>query len=221
MIAVAVAGIPETIRRSMRILATHRALFGRRDRDGRTARTMTEADIARVIEVFETNHVRWAIAGAHAIALITEPRATVDFDFIIESATIDGIVHELTARFGQLDENDTGATIQLRTIDVDLVRSTVHPLLEIALDQLRMVGDWRVPRTEVLVVLKFLGVVGSWRARNKRMHDMADICRVCHAAAGELDRALMIELSALVYPGAEREFSELLGKIDRDEPISI
>ena len=31
----------------------------------------------------------------------------------------------------------------------------------------------------------------------------------------------MIELSKLVYPGAEREFAELLGKIDRDEPIAI
>jgi hypothetical protein len=30
-----------------------------------------------------------------------------------------------------------------------------------------------------------------------------------------------IEPSRLVYPGAEREFSELLDKIDRGEPIAI
>jgi hypothetical protein len=46
---VSVAGIPEAIRRSMQILATHRALFGRRDRSGRVVRTMSETDIARVI----------------------------------------------------------------------------------------------------------------------------------------------------------------------------
>jgi hypothetical protein len=36
-----------------------------------------------------------------------------------------------------------------------------------------------------------------------------------------LDRARMIELSRYVYPGAEIEFGELIGKIDRGEPISI
>ena len=177
--------------------------------------------MARVIEVFETSHISWAVIGTHAISLVTEPRATVDFDFIVESGRIDCVVRELTAEFGALDEHDLGAVIQLRTIDIDLVRSTIHPLLGIALDGARTVGDWRVPRTEVLIALKFLATIGTWRERGKRMQDMADICRVCCAAAGELDRALMLELSKLVYPGAEREFSELLDKIDRDEPISI
>src|SRR5438309_12064665 len=113
-----VAGIPEAIRRSMQILATHRALFGRRDRDRRMARAMTEPDMARVIAIFETTQIRWAVIGAHAVSLVTEPRATVDFDFIIESARIDSILRELTAEFGQLDANDTGAAIQLRAIDI-------------------------------------------------------------------------------------------------------
>jgi hypothetical protein len=41
------------------------------------------------------------------------------------------------------------------------------------------------------------------------------------SSAGIPDRARMIELSRLVCPGAEREFSELLDKIDRGEPIAI
>jgi hypothetical protein len=36
-----------------------------------------------------------------------------------------------------------------------------------------------------------------------------------------VDRAAMIELSRLVHPDAEREFSALLDKIDRGEPIAI
>jgi hypothetical protein len=40
-------------------------------------------------------------------------------------------------------------------------------------------------------------------------------------ARRSLDRTLMTKLSKLVYPGAEREFTELLDKIDRDEPIAI
>jgi len=31
----------------------------------------------------------------------------------------------------------------------------------------------------------------------------------------------MLKFASLVYPGAEREFRELLDKIDRGDPISI
>lgn len=39
---------------------------------------------------------------------------------------------------------------------------------------------------------------------------MADLCCVYEVGRRDLDRAAMIELSRLVYPGAEREFTELL-----------
>lgn len=37
----------------------------------------------------------------------------------------------------------------------------------------------------------------------------------------ELDGALMEELAALVYPGAESEAASLIEKIERGEPIAI
>jgi hypothetical protein len=214
-------GIPEAIRRSMRILATHRALFGRPVRGGRGAYTMSEADVVRVIEVFEAKRIGWALVGAHAIGLITEPRATADFDFIVEGAKLGSIVRELTKKFGELGENDIGAAVQLKAIDVDLIRSTNHPLFQVALEHLRTIGEWRVPRTEVLIVLKFLAAVSPWRNRDKRIHDVGDISVVYRTAGGELDRAMMLKLASLVYPGAEREFRDLLDKIDRGDPISI
>jgi hypothetical protein len=218
---VSAAGIPEAIRRSMQILATHRALFGRRSHGGRGNYTMSEADVVRVVEVFEASRAGWALVGAHAIGLITEPRATADFDFIVEGAKLGGIVRKLTAAFGELGEKDIGAAIQLRAIDVDLIRSTNHPLFQLALEHVRTIGAWKVPRSEVLVVLKFLAAVSPRRDRRKRRQDVNDIAFICEVAGTELDRALMLKLSELVYPGAEREFSELLDKIDRDEPISI
>ncbi len=78
-----------------------------------------------------------------------------------------------------------------------------------------------VPRTEVLVVMKFLSAISPHRARSRRRQDVTDLSHVYETARGELDRALMLELYRLVYPGAEREFADLLGKIDRDEPIAI
>jgi hypothetical protein len=204
----------------MRILATHRALFGRSPLGGRGARTMSETDISRVVEVFETNGVRWALVGAHAIALLTEPRATVDFDFIIEGARLGSVLRDLEVAFGGLDENDIGAAVQLRAIDVDLIRSTNHPLFQVALDELRAIGEWRVPRTEVVIVLKFLAAVSPWRHQRKRRQDVLDISFVCERA-GSLDRGWMIELSKLVYPGADNEFRELLEKLDRGDPLTI
>jgi hypothetical protein len=182
---------------------------------------MSETDIVRVIEVFEAAHVDWALVGAHAIGLVTEPRATADFDFIVDGARLPDVMRGLAQEFGALGETDIGAAIQLKSIDVDLIRSTNHPLFQAALDHLRTIGDWKVPRTEVLIVLKFLAAVSPWRNRNKRMHDVGDITLVYQTARHELDRALMLKLSELVYPGAEEEFRELLGKIDRGDPISI
>jgi hypothetical protein len=219
--AVTSAGIPAAIRRSMQILATHRALFGRRESSGRGARTMSETDIAGVIQVFEDNHVRWALVGAHAIGLLTEPRATADFDFIVEGSKLGSVIDGLTTRFGELGKNDIGAAIQLKAIDVDLIRSSNHPLFQVALEQTRTVGAWTVPRTEVLVVLKFLAAVSPWQDRVKRRQDVTDISYLYEVVGSELDRALMLELSGLVYPGAAHEFGELLGKIERGEPIAI
>jgi hypothetical protein len=206
----------------MRILATHRSLFGPPMAPGaRGATCMSALEITRVVEIFEAHGGRWALVGAHAVGLLTEPRATAGFDFIIEGAKLQAILSDLTLAFGPLGEHDIGAAMQLRAIDVDLIRSTNHPLFMESLAQVRTIGEWKVPRTEALVVLKFLAAVNPWRARNKRALDIADITSICMAVGAALDRELAIDLSRLVYPGAEREFRELLDKIDRGDPIAI
>jgi hypothetical protein len=181
---------------------------------------MSEVDISRVVEAFNAQGAAWALVGAHAIGLLTEPRATVDFDFIVEGGKLIEVLDRLTQDFGDLDQNDIGAAVQLKAIDVDLIRSTNHRLFHEALQHLRVVGEWNVPRTEVIIVLKFLSAVSPWRARIKRRQDITDITAV-HGSTRDLDRALMLDLSKLVYPGADAEFQELLDKLDRGDPIAI
>jgi hypothetical protein len=79
-----------------------------------------------------------------------------------------------------------------------------------------------VPVPEVLIALKFLAAVSPWRDRTKRMYDTADL-RALYLAVGQdqLDSELMNDLAAQVYPGAEREFGQLLEKIERGEPITV
>jgi hypothetical protein len=190
-----VEGIPEVVRRSMRILATHRALFGSRRTTGRT---LGESDINRVVSVFEIHGAAWALVGAH-----------------------DAILRDLDEAFGDLGAQDRGAMVRLGAIDVDLIRSSSHPLCEEALRQVLRVGEWRVARTEVLIALTFLAA-SRRQDRVRRGNDIVHIFSICHRLdAGQLDRETAIRLGGLAYPGAETELRELLDKIDRGEPLAI
>ena len=181
---------------------------------------MTEADIVRVIEVFRRTGSRWTLVGAHAVGLLTEPRATVDFDFIVEERKLTAILRELRDEFGDLGEQDVGAAVRLTAIDVDLIRSTNHPLFREALARSEQVGDWNVPRPEVIMALKFLSAVNPWRNRTKRAQDIVDLRAIYHAVGPDaLDTEYLLSLSAQVYPGAEREFQDLLARIESGDPI--
>lgn len=215
------AAMPENVRASLRILATHRALFDRTRTSG-WGISMTEADVARVIRVFDDCGANWVLVGAYAVGLLTEPRATVDFDFIVEARKLRSVVSALGQEFGPLDAEDIGAAIRLRAIDVDLIRSNNHALFREAMDRARLSGEWRIPPPEVIVALKFLSAVSPWRNRDKRSQDIADLRAVYHAVGPEeLDAGTMSELAALVYPGAERELEDMLARIDRGDPIEI
>lgn len=194
-------GLPATIRASLAILTTTRALVHRRDK----AHLMEER-IARVVAIFHEVGARWALVGAHAIGTLTEPRATVDFDFVVEESKLRKITQALEQAFGDLDIVDLGPAVRLRALDVDLIRSATHSLFREALSHVRLVGDWKIPVPEVLLVLKFLAAVSPWLDPSKRMYDIADL-RTLYLTVGkeELDAALVDRLAAQVYPGAEKE----------------
>src|SRR6185437_5744671 len=102
---------------------------------------------------------------------------------------------------------DIGAGIELRALDIDLIRSTNHQLFTEALHRVRKVGEWNVPRTEVLIALKFLAAISPWRDRDKRAQDIVDL-RTAYRKVGadQLDIEEMTQLAGLAYPNAEQEF---------------
>lgn len=181
-----------------------------------------EERIARVVAIFHEVGARWALVGAHAIGTLTEPRATVDFDFVVEESKLRKILSALEAEFGDLDAVDLGPAMRLRTIDVDLIRSATHPLFRETLEHVGSVGDWNIPKPEVLIVLKFLAAVSPWRERTKKMQDVVDLTVLVTAVGrDELDAALLNKLAAQVYPRAEDELRSLLDKIEAGEPITL
>jgi hypothetical protein len=55
----------------------------------------------------------------------------------------------------------------------------------------------------------------------QRRQDVTDIGSICLAVGDSLDRERAIDLARSVDPGAEREFRNLLDKLDRGDPIKI
>lgn len=216
-----VSAMPEGVGASLRILARHRALFDRDRRSGWGV-SMDETDILRVVRVFEDCTARWALVGAHAVGLLTEPRATVDFDFIVEGRKTRAVLRGLEKEFGTLDPVDIGAAVRLRAIDIDLIRSDNHALFREALERAQAVGSFRVPPPEAIMALKFLSAVNPWRNRDKRAQDVVDLSAIYRAVGAEsLDRDVLNALASLVYPGAEKELEAMLDRVDRGEPIPI
>jgi hypothetical protein len=212
-----VVAIPEPIRESLDILALSRWIRG----EPMNADAMQER-IATVVRVFGEVGAKWAVVGAQAINVYVEPRATKDVDFVVESRKLDQVVERLREVFGDLGEDDIDAAVRLLAIDVDLIRSKQHPLMEEALERSTDRAGWTVPPPEVLIVLKFMSAVSPWRRRDRRVQDAADLIRLVDGLGTDaLDTGLMIDLSRSVYPGAEKEFEALLGKIERGEPIAV
>jgi hypothetical protein len=207
--------IPAGVRASMRIVAARHALFGAREI------RVDEKDIARVVGVFESNSADWVLIGAHAVGSLTEPRATADFAFIVDSRKLGKVLRDLADLFGELGQRDIGGAIELSALDIDLIQSANHALFAEALREPRIVGSWRVPRTEVLLALKFLASISPWRNRTKRALDVVDLRAIYLAVGNELDHDELVRLGGLAYPGAGAEFRELLDKVARGEPIAI
>jgi len=209
--------IPAAVQHSLEILRLDAALFRRKELPA-----VMEETFKRVVAVFDRLQARWVLVGAHAVGALTEPRATVDIDFIVEEAKLRQVLDALERELGKLEVVDMGPALRLQGLDVDLIRSTTHPLFEEALRHTRNLEGWRIPRPEVLIVLKFLAAVSPWRGLAKKTYDLGDLRALYHAVGkDQLDAELMQRLAARVYPGAERGFEDLIAKIERGEPISI
>jgi hypothetical protein len=210
--------IPETVVASLEILEAQQSMTG----SGGQPTSKVEERIARVVAVLGEVGARWVLVGAHAVALHTEPRATVDFDFVVEGSKLERILAALQQVFGELRPFDMGPAVRLEALAIDLIRSTTHPLFAEALSSARPSGAWRVPAPETLIALKFLSAVNPWRGPTKRTYDVGDLRALVQSIGFDnLDVPEMKRLAALAYPGAEREFTDLLGRIERGEPIRI
>ncbi|MBI4702667.1 MAG: hypothetical protein HY744_16215 [Deltaproteobacteria bacterium] len=221
------APLPEPIARALRILRRQRWIAREalgHDPPGckhHPEEASMEENLRRVLAAIERAGASWALVGAEAVNLYVGPRATEDFDLVVAAGGFEAALREIRLEFNGPPEVDIGAAVRLPTLAIDLIRSSCHELFRIAIDRARPAGPMRVPPPEVVMALKFLSSISPWRHEDDRKQDALDLIRVYRAVGREGDRAELLRLGGLAYPGAERELGELLGKIDRGEPITI
>lgn len=205
---------PSSIRIVLAMQDVHRIMAG-----GTPRRSQVEDQIVRVVAVFERLQVAWCLIGAQALGIYLEPRATQDFDFVIDDRRLRPLLEGLRDELGTIDAEELGPAVRLRALHVDLVRSSNHALFREALARRTEVQGWQLPPPELMVVLKLLSSTSPWRGRDKRRRDTLDLVELYEGL--QPDRATMLELARLVYPGARDELEELLDSVDRGDPISI
>ncbi len=207
--------LPDGMQRGMAILRRQRAL----------ARNVEESNLEdnlrRTIATIERAGATWVVVGAEAVNVYVGPRATEDVDIVVAGGRFTHTIEEMRKEFENPQEVDISAAVRFPTIGIDLVRSTTHALFRIALERAVEKGSVRVPPPEVLLALKFLSCISPWRADVDRKQDALDLIRLYQTVAPRLDRAEATRLAAMAYPGAEREFTALLDKIDRGEEVRI
>lgn len=180
-----------------------------------------ENNLRRTIAALERAGASWVVVGAEALNIYVRPRATEDVDIVVAGGRFAYVLEEMRKEFENPQEVDISAAVRFPGIGIDLVRSTTHALFRIALERAVTKGPLRVPPPEVLLALKFLSCISPWRADVDRKQDALDLIRLYQTVAPHLDRAEATRLAGLAYPGAEREFTALLEKIDRGEEVKI
>ncbi|MDY0001345.1 MAG: hypothetical protein RBU30_08635 [Polyangia bacterium] len=180
-----------------------------------------EDKVRLVVAVLDESGARWALVGAHAVGILTTPRATVDVDLLVEERKLSAVVRSLEHSLGPLEKEDIGPALRLKGLDVDLIRSNNHPLFSAVLEHVLRVEGWNLPRPEALIALKFLAAVSPWRGQEKKLHDAGDLVSLYRNLRDDLDPELLTRLSGLVYPGAEKELLGLLDRVDSGEPLTI
>lgn len=180
-----------------------------------------EENLRRAVAAIERAGAQWVLVGAQAVNLYVQPRATEEFDLVVSGGRLEHALREIRLEFGDPPEVDIGPAVRLPTLGIDLIKSTSHPLFRTALERARREGDVLLPPPEVLMALKFLSAVSSWRQEEDRKQDALDLIRVYRKVAPDIDRDELIRLGGSAYPGAERQFSAMIDKLDRGEEISI
>jgi hypothetical protein len=185
--------------------------------------------IADVLDALTKAHADFAVVGAHAVGVHARPRATIDFDVIVQGSKLASVSKML--RSSGYTVRDEGDVVQIwvgpksTEAACDLMRSTAHPLWETILLKTSpgTVAGREVPiaTRPALVALKFFSAVSPSRDREDRAQDVVDVARLVKTSWSLADRKEALSLVSVIHPGADGELARLLDDIAAGKPITI
>ncbi len=187
------------------------------------ASPVTPREVARILGEAGLSYV---LVGGHVVGSYSgKPRATLDVDVIASDPKAAAQAIQKAYPGLQQDEKPVRIRLHFKGQEaVDIIRPRSEKIFQEALAS-RVEVDLRgqkayIPDLETMMGLKFASMASPYRSRADRYLDASDFIRIYKAHA-EADHAKLSRLAETVYPGGGKDLLDTLGRIDRDEPISV
>jgi hypothetical protein len=182
-----------------------------------------------VLTALASQKARYAVAGAHAFGLYARPRATVDVDFLVDPRRLEGTARALEVKGYKVSREADVVRVYVASGSpqevADLLRADAHPVWAAALVSVveaRLLDrKVKVVTRAALVAMKFFSATSPTRPREERIQDAADLAKLVLAPWSARDQAQAMRLAALAYPGAARDFEQLLDDLITGRPILL
>jgi hypothetical protein len=182
-----------------------------------------------VLDIFsrlDAAGVEWVLVGAQAVNLyLVRPRATVDVDIVVRKKDLRKAKKALEEACGDVTDSEVHFRGLLwpapSRLEVDVIKSTSHPLFDEALDRKVPVEGVPAPCIEALLALKYLSAVSPWRSKPDKLQDISDFIRAFFDNRPRIDRSLLSDLASRAYKNAGAEFEKFLEDVEDDRPITI
>jgi hypothetical protein len=168
--------------------------------------------------------VDWILVGAEALNLYrNRPRATVDIDLVVRKKHLRTIKSTETCKDVEDTEVHFKAVLseEPNRLEVDVIKSQSHELVDLALDNQNLIQGVPVPRIEALLALKYLAAVSPWRERADQYLDLSDFIHAFKDNQQRIDRQFLIDLASRAHANGPDEFPRFLTAVENDEPITL
>jgi len=174
----------------------------------------------------DAEKIEWVLVGAEAVNLyLARPRATVDVDIVVRQKHLRKAKKVVKELCKGLEDTEVHFKALLsddpNRLELDVIKSQSHRLLEAALNERVLVEEVPVPRIEVLLALKYLSAASPWRKVEDQHMDASDFIRAFKANRARIDRSLLVDFASQAHKNARSEFERFLDAVENDRPITL
>jgi hypothetical protein len=148
-------------------------------------------------QLLNDNKIDYMLIGAHALGELTcEPRATQDVDIIIHKQDFQKTINLILKTYPNLTNNENRIEDKTTKQSVVDILTDEHPIYKTAFSA----RNGKLPKPEMMLVMKFLSSNSPLRRKDKKIQDKADFFNV--AFKKNIDKELVFDLLKKADPQA-------------------